>query len=104
MSEDSPIGISDQDLSSEALIVFDDQNRVVDASGLACELMGYTREDLLSCSLQDLAASPEASRLLEKFQEEATLAFEAGLRVEDGRRHAFHLRLKRLSLPGHRDA
>jgi len=84
--------------ASDAVIVVDEQNRIIEATRSACDLMGYTREDLLTRSLEDLADSSEAveaSRLLEKFQSEATIAFEAKLRVKGGAAEPFHLRLSR---------
>jgi PAS domain S-box-containing protein len=55
--------------------------------------------------LEDLADSSEAveaSRLLEKFQSEATIAFEAKLRVKGGAPEPFHLRVSRTSVAGRR--
>jgi PAS domain S-box-containing protein len=91
--------------SSEAVIVVDEQNRIIEATRSACDLMGYTREDLLARSLDDIAASSEAveaSRLLEKLQPEATIALETRLRVKDGSVEPFHLRLSRSSVAGRR--
>ena len=91
--------------SSDAVIVVDEQNRIVEATRSACDLMGYTREDLLTRSLDDIAASSEAveaSRLLEKLQSEATIALETRLRVKDGSIEPFHLRLSRSSVAGRR--
>ena len=91
--------------SSDAVIVVDDQNRIIEATRSACDLMGYTREDLLTRSLEDLGDSSEtveASRLLEKFQSEATIAFEAKLRVKGGGAEPFHLRVSRTSVAGRR--
>jgi PAS domain S-box-containing protein len=93
--------------AADALIIVDDQDRVIDATRLACDLTGYTREDLLSRSLHDLSSTSEtmeASRLLEKLQEEAVIAFEARLRVKDGSVQPFHLRISRLSVAGRRHA
>ncbi|HXU10578.1 MAG TPA: PAS domain-containing protein, partial [Candidatus Binatia bacterium] len=83
----------------------DDQNRIIEATRSACDLMGYTREDLLAQSLDDLADSTEAAeagRLLEKFQSEATIAFDAKLRVKGGVPEPFHLRVSRTSVAGRR--
>ena len=91
--------------SSDAVIVVDEQNRIIEATRSACDLMGYTREDLLSRSLDDLADSSEAveaGRLLERFQSEATIAFEAKLRVKGGSAESFHLRVSRTSVAGRR--
>ena len=91
--------------SSDAVIVIDEQNRIIEATRSACDLMGYTREDLLARSLDDLADSSEAAeagRLLEKFQSEATLAFDAKLRVKGGSPEPFHLRVSRTSVAGRR--
>ncbi|HVE41697.1 MAG TPA: ATP-binding protein [Planctomycetota bacterium] len=105
MSTDSPGTIPVESSTPDALIVLDEQGRVVEATRLACDLTGYTREDLLSCSLQELSSTPgtlEASRLLGDLQEEATIALDTGLRVKDGSTQPFHLRLSRLSVSGRR--
>src|SRR6185503_7167535 len=97
--------VSVRSSSSDALIIVDEQDRVIDATRLACDLTGYSREDLLSRSLQDLLSSSEtmeASRLLARLQEEACIAFETTLRVKDGSAQPFHLRLSRLSVSGRR--
>lgn len=91
--------------SSDAVIVVDEQNRIIEATRSACDLMGYTREDLLTRSLDDLADSSEAAeagRFLEKFQSEATIAFDAKLRVKGGSPEPFHLRVSRTSVAGRR--
>jgi PAS domain S-box-containing protein len=105
MSTDSP-GTFPIELSTpDALLVLDEQGRVVEATRLACDLTGYSREDLLSRSLHELSCTPstlEASRLLGDLQEEATIALDTGLRVKDGSTQPFHLRLSRLSVSGRR--
>jgi PAS domain S-box-containing protein len=105
MSTDSP-GLLPLDPSgSDALIVFDEHGRVVEANRPVCDLTGYSREDLLSRSLEELSPSSgtlAASRLLGDLQEEATIALDTGLRVKDGSTQPFHLRLSRLSVLGRR--
>jgi PAS domain S-box-containing protein len=54
--------VSVRSSSSDALIIVDEQDRVIDATRLACDLTGYTREDLLSRSLQDLCPRPRPWR------------------------------------------
>jgi PAS domain S-box-containing protein len=107
MSTDSPGAFPVKPSSADALIVLDEQGRVVEVTRLACDLTGYSREDLLSRSLEELSSSSgtlEASRLLGKLQEEATIALDTGLRVKDGTTQPFHLRLSRLSVAGRRHA
>jgi PAS domain S-box-containing protein len=105
MTSDSPSPVPVRQSISDALIILDEQDRVIEATRLACELTGYSREDLISRSLWDLSTSSEAeeaSRLLGKLQEEAIIAFDAGLRVKDGTTQSFRLRLSRLSVAGRR--
>jgi PAS domain S-box-containing protein len=105
MSTDSPGAFPVEPSTTDALIVFDEQGRVVEATRPVCDLTGYSREDLLSCSLQELSPSSgtlEASRLLGDLQEEATIALDTGLRVKDGSTQPFHLRLSSLSVSGRR--
>jgi PAS domain S-box-containing protein len=105
MSTDSPGTFPVEPSTADALIVLDDQGRVVEVTRLACDLTGYSREDLLSRSLEELSSSSgtlEASRLLGDLQEEATIALDTGLRVKDGSTQPFHLRLSTLSVSGRR--
>jgi PAS domain S-box-containing protein len=105
MSNDPSGTVPVRETASDALIVCDDQDRIIEVTRLACDLIGYAREDLISRPLQDLVISSEAleaRRLLEKLQEEASIAFESSLRVKDGTAQPFHLRMSRLSVSGHR--
>ena len=105
MSSDSPGTFPVEPSTSDALIVLDEQGRVVEATRPVCDMTGYSREDLLSRSLQELSPSSgtfEASRLLGDLQEEAIIALDTGLRVKDGSTQPFHLRLSRLSVSGRR--
>ena len=43
-----------------AILVADDEMRYVAANQYACELLGYTREELLSKRVTDIARYPEA--------------------------------------------
>jgi len=43
-----------------AIFVADDEMRYVAANTFACELLGYTREELLGLRVTDLARYPEA--------------------------------------------
>ena len=43
-----------------AILVADDEKRYVAANATACELLGYTREELLRLSVPDVAQYPEA--------------------------------------------
>ncbi len=94
-----------RETTSDALIVCDDQDRIIEITRQACDLIGYAREDLISRPLQDLvipSEAMEASRLLDKLQEEASIAFESTLRAKDGTPQPFHLRMSRMSVSGRR--
>jgi PAS domain S-box-containing protein len=43
-----------------AILVADDEMRYVAANQYACELLGYTREELLEKRITDIARNPEA--------------------------------------------
>ena len=43
-----------------AILVADDEMRYVAANATACELLGYTREELLQRRIPDIAGYPEA--------------------------------------------
>src|SRR5688572_21712406 len=105
MPNDPSGSVPVRESASDALIVCDEQNRIIEVTRLACDLIGFAREDLISRPLQDLVVSSEAmeaTRLLEKLEEEASIAFESALRVKDGSAQPFHLRMSRLSVAGHR--
>src|SRR5262245_18806470 len=105
MPNDPSVSVPVRETTSDALIVCDDQGRIIEVTPPACDLVGYAREDLISRPLQDLVVASEAmeaSRLLDKLQEEASIAFESSLRAKDGSDHPFHLRMSRLSVSGKR--
>jgi PAS domain S-box-containing protein len=47
------------DMAELAVFVFEDDEHYVAVNDAACELSGYTREELLDLPLRDLAADPE---------------------------------------------
>ena len=74
----------------DALIVNDDSGRITEANRSAEIMFGYTREDLLHMSVEDLISGeppysfPEALVLIEKSREEGTQEFEWLSRRKNG--------------------
>lgn len=59
--------LSDQ--AADALYVYDLRGKIVDVNRRACEVLGYTREELLSMSVQDLEESFDPETLVEAWSE-----------------------------------
>ncbi len=51
------------DHATDALFVFDDQEKIIDANREACESLGYTREELIGMRPHDIDASANAASL-----------------------------------------
>jgi PAS domain S-box-containing protein len=49
------------DFAPAAILVADDTGRYVAVNRAACELLGYTREELLALKVTDIALYPEAA-------------------------------------------
>jgi len=53
----------------DAILLADDRMRYVDANPAACKLLGYSRDELLAMSVQDLTPLPDRKRVAEMWQE-----------------------------------
>jgi PAS domain S-box-containing protein len=67
-----------------AILVADDEMRYVAANATACQLVGYTREELLQLRVTDLAQSPEAEGEFEAMIATGELIGRTTLRNKDG--------------------
>lgn len=77
--------------------------RFLDVSPSACALLGYTREELLALSPQDLhppEAPPPATTLQEALEQRGEATFECLLVHKDGRRIPVEIRSRRIELDG----
>ena len=67
-----------------AILVADDEMRYVAANVTACELLGYTREELLGLRVTDIAAYPEAEGEFEAMIATGELMGRTTIRGKDG--------------------
>lgn len=73
------------DTASLAVFVFEDDENYVAVNEAACELSGYTREELLELPLRRLAADPEQTlRNLQRVASGQRTAGSARMRRKDG--------------------
>ena len=72
------------DLGPVAIFIADDNRRYLAVNQYACDLLGYTREEILELTVLDVAVNPDAD---EDFEAMLTSGFRAGtarLRHKDG--------------------
>jgi PAS domain S-box-containing protein len=67
-----------------AILVADEEMRYVAANATACELLGYTREELLQLRVPDIAAYPEAEGEFEAMIAAGELIGRTTVREKDG--------------------
>ena len=73
--------------AADGILIADQQGRFVDANPVVCELLGYTREELLRIHVRDTYALEEvdvADRRLAELHARKPLRFERRLRRKDG--------------------
>jgi PAS domain S-box-containing protein len=67
------------------VLVADENMRYLAASDAACELLGYSREELLALTVPDLVVETNASELYDDFIREHGQRGQITLRCKDGR-------------------
>lgn len=67
-----------------AILVADDEMRYVAANATACELLGYTREELLRLRITDVASYPGAEGEFEAMIHEGELIGRTTVTLKDG--------------------
>ena len=72
------------DLGPVAVFVADDDKRYLAVNQYACDLLGYTREELLQLSVLDLAVNPDAKLDYEEMLASGSRKGTARLRRHDG--------------------
>jgi two-component system, NtrC family, sensor kinase len=76
------------DQAADAFLVFDDDARYVDVNRRACELLGYTREELLALRISDLIPAEDLAAVplkLPELRAGKSLFFARRIRCKDGR-------------------
>lgn len=97
------------DAAEDPIFVHDwDTHRFVDVNRKACEVFGYSREELLASSVGELSAGEapytetEADQLIDKAKRDGFAQFEWRRRSRDGSLHWDDVRLKRAEIGGTR--
>jgi PAS domain S-box-containing protein len=72
------------DNGPSAIFVADEEGRYIAVNAFACDLLGYTRSELLSLTVQDIAPDSDVARSFAKLQREGALAGTSILRHKDG--------------------
>jgi len=83
-----------------AILVADDEMRYVAANATACELLGYTREELLQLRVTDLAQYPEAEGEFEAMISTGELIGRTTVRLKDGSAHSLRHRSAEIKIAG----
>src|SRR3954468_21578510 len=72
------------DRSSALIFVADDEMRYLAVNSKACEVLGYTREELLSLQVTDIAVAAEAGDLYREMIRTRSQQGDVNLRTKDG--------------------
>jgi len=83
-----------------ALLVADDEMRYVAANTTACELLGYTRDELLTMRVTDIAAYPEAEGEFEAMIASGELVGRTVVTLKDGSRRSLRHRSSEIRIAG----
>jgi PAS domain S-box-containing protein len=83
-----------------AILVADDEMRYVAANSTACELLGYTREELLRLRVPDVAQSPDAEGEFEAMIAAGELMGRTTVRVKDGSAQSVRHRSAEIRIAG----
>jgi PAS domain S-box-containing protein len=83
-----------------AILVADDEMRYVAANLTACELLGYTREEILGLRVTDIAAYPEAEGEFEAMITSGQLVGRTVVTLKDGSRRSLRHRSSEVSIAG----
>jgi PAS domain S-box-containing protein len=83
-----------------AILVADEEMRYVAANATACELLGYSREELLTLKLTDVARYPEAEGEFEAMISAGELAGRMTVVCKDGSKRNLRHRSSETSIAG----
>jgi PAS domain S-box-containing protein len=89
-------------LDTAPLLVFvaDEQMRYVAVSQTACDVLGYTRSELLQLSVTDVAVAPEAGELYEAMLHTRRQEGSTPIRARDGRLIPFFYNARATTVAG----
>ena len=83
-----------------AIFVADENGRYLAVNAYACELLGYTREELLELRLTDVAVNPEAQEDFDEMQRPGMHTGFTVLRHSDGTVLPMHFRASETTVGG----
>jgi PAS domain S-box-containing protein len=83
-----------------AILVADDEMRYVAANLTACELLGYSREELLRLRVTDIASYPEAEGEFEAMIASGELIGRTVVTLKDGSRRSLRHRSSEIKIAG----
>ncbi|MGH2531408.1 MAG: ATP-binding protein [Thermomicrobiales bacterium] len=85
---------------ADAVIVSDDQGNYIEVNAALCDMLGYTREELLAAKVGDLSVAPEiAFDLYRRIQADGSLRGENVPRRKDGSHVPIEVWSRRVELP-----
>jgi PAS domain S-box-containing protein len=82
------------------VLVADENMRYLAASDAACELLGYSREELLGLTVPDLVVATNTSELYDEFIRDHRQRGEITLRCKDGRSLDAHYDARQTEIGG----
>jgi PAS domain S-box-containing protein len=83
-----------------AVFVADETGRYLAVNGYACEVLGYTRDELLDLRVTDVAVNPEAAGDYDEMRRNGSHAGNTVLRRKDGSELPMHFRASRTTVGG----
>ena len=83
-----------------AVLVADDEGRYLAANRFACQLLGYSREELLTKSVRDIAVGSEVEAHFQDFLAAREQRGEYEVRRKDGTTTSFRYRAGRTMIAG----
>ena len=96
------------DHATDALLVHDEQLKIIDVNPQACESLGYTREELIQMAPREFSTvardEPFVQWAKDQLEAGEIIAFEASHRRKDGSVFPVEVRLRPFSHGGHRFA
>ncbi len=88
------------DLAPAAVLVADEHGKFVAVNRYACEMLGYTRPELLSLRVHDISAEPEVEAHFDQFLKEREAAGLTTCRRKDGSTFDFRYRAGETTIAG----
>jgi PAS domain S-box-containing protein len=88
------------DLAPAAVLVADEHGKYVAVNRFACEMLGYTRAELLSLRVYDVSADPDVEAHYDQFVKDRHAAGVGNVRRKDGSVVGFRYRAGETTIAG----